>query len=107
MTAVQTAGADRPSSRIASVTTVRGDSSPLSSASVIPSVMNTQISPSFRSISASVAGLAEAITFYLDGFRTLSQDVYARPDSTLKLDENMQRLPPGQASAPVPAPNQG
>ena len=54
-----------------------------------------------------VAPGGHTITFYLDGFRTLSQDVYARPDSTLKLDENMQPLPPGQASAPVPAPNQG
>ncbi len=54
-----------------------------------------------------VAPGGHTITFYADGFRTVSQDVYARPDSTLKLDENMQPLAPGQASAPVPAPNQG
>lgn len=46
------------------------------------------------------------ITFYLDGFQTVSQDVYVRPDSTLKMDESMQRLAPGQQSAPVPVPSQ-
>jgi PEGA domain-containing protein len=47
------------------------------------------------------------ITFYLDGFRTVTQDVYVRPDSTLKMNEDMVRLAPGQPSAPVPAPYQG
>jgi len=47
------------------------------------------------------------ITFYMDGFRTVSQDVYVRPDSTLKMDESTQRLAPGQQSAPVPVPNRG
>jgi len=54
-----------------------------------------------------VAPGGHTITFYLDGFRTVSQDVYVRPDSTLKMGENMQPLAPGQESAPVPAPNQG
>src|SRR4030095_9485306 len=54
-----------------------------------------------------VAPGGHTITFYLDGFRTLSQDVYARPDSTLRLDENMQPRPPAGRSAPVPAPTRG
>ena len=48
-----------------------------------------------------------SITFYLDGFRTLTQDVYVRPDSTVKMNEEMQRLAPGETSAPVPTPSQG
>src|SRR5262245_10823289 len=54
-----------------------------------------------------VAPGGQTITFYLDGFRTASQDVYVRPDSTLKMGEDMQRLAPGQASAPVPVPSKG
>ena len=52
-----------------------------------------------------VAPGGHTITFYLDGFRTVSQDVYVRPDSTLKMSESMTRLAPGQESSPVPAPN--
>ena len=45
-----------------------------------------------------------AITFSLDGFRTVTEDVYVRPDSTLKMHANMQRLTVGEMSAPVPNP---
>jgi hypothetical protein len=45
-----------------------------------------------------------AVTFHLDGFRTVTQDVYVRPDSTFKMSEKMERLPAGEASTPVPAP---
>jgi hypothetical protein len=45
-----------------------------------------------------------AITLYLDGYRTVTQNVYVRPDSTFKLNDTMERLAAGQASAPPPAP---
>jgi hypothetical protein len=54
-----------------------------------------------------VAPGGHTITFYLEGFRTVMQDVYVRPDSTFKLSEDMERLAPGQASAPVPRPSEG
>lgn len=44
------------------------------------------------------------ITFRLEGFRTLTEDVYVRPDSTLKMNTTMERLSAGETSAPVPAP---
>ena len=47
-----------------------------------------------------------AVTLYLEGFRTVTEDVYVRPDSTFKIDMSMQRLPAGEASAPIPAPDQ-
>jgi len=47
-----------------------------------------------------------AITLYLEGFRTVTEDVYVRPDSTFKVDMAMQRLPAGETSAPIPAPDQ-
>ena len=45
-----------------------------------------------------------AITLYLDGFRTTTEEVYVRPDSTFKLNATMQPLAPGERSAPVPVP---
>ncbi|HZM92402.1 MAG TPA: PEGA domain-containing protein [Vicinamibacterales bacterium] len=54
-----------------------------------------------------VAPGGHSITFYREGFRTITQDVYARPDSTFKMNENMEPLAPGQSSAPVPTPAQG
>ena len=54
-----------------------------------------------------VAPGGHTVTFYLEGFRTVTQDVYVRPDSTFTLDESMQRLAPGQMSAPVPGPTLG
>ena len=48
-----------------------------------------------------------SITFFLDEFRTVTQDVYVRPDSTVKMNENMERLAPGETSAPVQTPAAG
>jgi hypothetical protein len=45
-----------------------------------------------------------AITVRLDGFRTLTEDVYVRPESTFKMKATMQLLAVGEMSAPVPAP---
>ena len=45
-----------------------------------------------------------AITFSLDGFRTVTEDVYVRPASTLKMHAIMHRLAVGEMSAPVPNP---
>jgi hypothetical protein len=44
------------------------------------------------------------ITLYLEGYRTVTENVYARPDSTFKLNDTMERLAAGQTSAPPPAP---
>ena len=44
------------------------------------------------------------ITLHLDGFRTLTEDVYVRPASTFKMKATMERLVAGEMSAPVPAP---
>ncbi len=46
-----------------------------------------------------------AITVRLDGFRTLTEDVYVRPDSTFKMKATLQPLAIGEMSAPVPAPS--
>jgi len=45
-----------------------------------------------------------AITLYLPGYRTVTHDVYVRPDSTVKMSDTMERLEGGQASAPPPEP---
>jgi hypothetical protein len=45
-----------------------------------------------------------AITLYLDGYRTVTQDVYVRPDATFKLNDTMERLSAGQTSEPPPPP---
>lgn len=42
------------------------------------------------------------IVLYLDGYRTVSQRLYLRPGSTLKLHQAMERLPTGVASEPPP-----
>jgi len=44
------------------------------------------------------------ITLYLDGYRTVTESIYVRPNSTVKLKETMQKLAPGEASTPVPVP---
>jgi len=51
-----------------------------------------------------VAPGGHAITLYLNGFRTTTQEVYVRPDSTFKLNATMEPLAPGETSAPVPEP---
>jgi len=45
-----------------------------------------------------------AITLHLEGYRTVTQNVYVAPDQTLKLQLAMDRLRPGEASDPVPIP---
>jgi hypothetical protein len=40
------------------------------------------------------------IALYLEGYRTVNKSVYLTPGSTLKLHEDLERLPPGLASAP-------
>ena len=45
-----------------------------------------------------------AVTLYLEGYRTVTQEVYVRPDSTFKLNETMERLSAGQTSEPPPLP---
>ncbi|HEY1304104.1 MAG TPA: PEGA domain-containing protein [Vicinamibacterales bacterium] len=50
-----------------------------------------------------VAPGGHAITLYLDGYRTTTQEVYVSPDSTFKLNATMEALPVGQTSAPVPS----
>jgi PEGA domain-containing protein len=45
-----------------------------------------------------------AITLHLDGYRTSTQEVYVRPDSTFKLNATMTPLGPGETSEPVAAP---
>jgi hypothetical protein len=44
------------------------------------------------------------VTLHMDGFRTLTEDVYVRPDSTFKMNATMERLRRGETSAAVPAP---
>ena len=51
-----------------------------------------------------VAPGGHAITFYLPGFKTVTQQVYVRPDSTLKMKADLEHLPAGKTSAPVPTP---
>lgn len=60
----------------------------------------------FQHLHAAPGG--HAITLYLDGYRTVTRNVYLRPDSTFKIHESMDRLAPGEMSAapPAPAPRQ-
>ena len=44
------------------------------------------------------------ITLYLEGYRTVTQNIYVTPDSTVKLQVAMDRLPPGEQSDPPPLP---
>jgi PEGA domain len=45
-----------------------------------------------------------AITLYLDGYRTVTENVYVRPDSTFTMRDTMQKLGAGEVSAPPPPP---
>jgi hypothetical protein len=44
------------------------------------------------------------VTLRLDGYRTVTESIYVRPDSTYKLIDTMEKLAPGEVSAPVPLP---
>jgi hypothetical protein len=56
----------------------------------------------FKRLHASPGG--HAVTFHLEGYQTVTRNVYVRPDSTLKLTETMEKLAPGEVSKPVPVP---
>jgi hypothetical protein len=51
-----------------------------------------------------VAPGGHSITLHLPGFRTVTENVYARPDSTFKMNTTMERLAAGETSAAVPSP---
>jgi PEGA domain len=46
-----------------------------------------------------------AITLHLEGYRTVTQNIYVTPDATFKLQLTMDKLGPGETSAPplIPA----
>ena len=46
-----------------------------------------------------------AITLYLDRYRTVTENIYVRPDSTFKLKATMVALGPEEVSAPPPLPS--
>lgn len=43
-----------------------------------------------------------AITLHLEGYRTVTRNVYVRPGSTFKILETMEKVPAGAASDPPP-----
>jgi hypothetical protein len=45
-----------------------------------------------------------AITLHLDGYRTVTQNIYVSPDSTYKLRDTMQKLATGETSEAPPSP---
>ena len=45
-----------------------------------------------------------AITLYLEGYRTVTENVYVRPDSTFKMRDTMDKLSAGETSTPPPLP---
>jgi hypothetical protein len=45
-----------------------------------------------------------AVTLHLEGYRTVTQNIYVAPDETLKLQLAMDKLRPGEASDPAPLP---
>jgi hypothetical protein len=56
----------------------------------------------FQRLRASPGG--HEVTIYLDGYRTVRQSVYFRPESTQNIRFTMEKLAPGEASDPPPAP---
>ena len=48
-----------------------------------------------------------AISMHLDGYRTVTEDIWVEPSKTVTLKTHMERLAKGEASAPVPAPASG
>ena len=42
------------------------------------------------------------VTLRLEGYRTVTENIYVRPDSTSKLKGTMEKLAPGEVSQPVP-----
>ena len=54
----------------------------------------------FHRLSATVGG--HAVTLHLEGYRTVTRNIYVQPNSTYKLKETMEKLPPGEITEPVP-----
>jgi hypothetical protein len=46
-----------------------------------------------------------AITLYLEGYRTVTENIYAPPDGTYKLRDTMERLAAGETSEAPPLPS--
>jgi hypothetical protein len=46
-----------------------------------------------------------AITLHLEGYRTVTENIYASPDSTFKLRDTMEKLGAGETSDPPPLPS--
>jgi PEGA domain len=46
-----------------------------------------------------------AITLFLPGYRTVTQNIYVAPASTVKMQDTMVRLTAGEVSAPPPQPS--
>ena len=46
-----------------------------------------------------------AITLHLDGYRTVTEHIYASPDSTYKVRDTMERLAAGETSEAPPLPS--
>ena len=56
----------------------------------------------FQGLHTSLGG--HIVTLRLDGYRTVTENIYVRPGSTYKLTETMEKLAPGEVSKPVPVP---
>jgi hypothetical protein len=54
----------------------------------------------FQRLDTSPGG--HAVTLHLEGYRTITRNIYVQPDSTLKLKETMEKVTPGEVSEPVP-----
>jgi len=59
----------------------------------------------FRRLHTTPGG--HAITLHLDGYRTITQNIYVTPDATFKLRIAMDELGAGETSAPPPKPPRG
>ena len=46
-----------------------------------------------------------AITLHLEGYRTVTENIYASPDNTYKLRDTMEKLAAGETSEPPPLPS--
>jgi PEGA domain len=56
----------------------------------------------FKHLNTSPGG--HTLTVYLDGYRTVTRNVYVQPDHTAKLNLTMEKLRPGEVSEPPPVP---
>ena len=56
----------------------------------------------FQQLDVSPGG--HAVTLHLEGYRTITRNIYVQPDSTSKLKETMEKLAPGEVADPVTPP---